>query len=213
MVILWYLRSLRISPKSWFIALVGLLSISFLSLSFSYGGIFNVDFAQMFARLLLTFDGVIPLGSGYQYPVVENGALYHFFQFFTFKLFGPVPGVGQILASMSPIAYPENGGPNDSLHAYFILGSFSDKFIVILFSFLISYVSGLFDAVLSSRRFEQKSFPLSMLMIVVCLNYPGFLSSTGTTLLLIARSSIVLLLLMMVAYILHPSIFGPSRQS
>jgi hypothetical protein len=213
LVFMWYLRSREISPGTWLRVIALLCFLTVFSLSFSYGGFLNADYSQMLSRVAFTFDGIIALASDYKYPELQQGVLYHFFQFFTFKIFQPVPGVGQMLASISPISYSENGGPNDSLHAYFILGGFFDKFIVVFFSFFASYLAGLADTVISSPKFKFSSLSSFLFFVLFSLNYPGLLASTGTTFLLVARASVVLLILFFLSKLLSVPIFQYSSRT
>jgi len=146
-------------------------------------------------RVVATFDGTIiivmlGLSDTLELP---HSFLYYAFQFFTSRIDGVEPGLGQILAGFEVYPYPENGGPNDSLVNYYMLGGFFDKAFVFLFVASFAFLLGMIDNIIKSGRFAQYPFAWSFVLVPLYFMLPAFFQATGTAFLLIAKYYVFLL--------------------
>ncbi|KRW64907.1 hypothetical protein AO729_07910 [Pseudomonas sp. TTU2014-066ASC] len=140
-------------------------------------------------RVVATFDGTIiimmlGLSGTLELP---HSFLYYAFQFFTSRLDGVEPGLGQILAGFEVYPYPENGGPNDSLVNYYLLGDFFDRAFVFLFVASFAFLLGMLDKIIKSGRFACCPLAWSFILVPLYFMLPAFFQATGTAFLLIAR--------------------------
>jgi len=146
-------------------------------------------------RLIATFDGTIiivmlGLGDTLELP---HGFLYYAFQFFTSRIDGVEPGLGQILAGFEVYPYPESGGPNDSLINYYLLGGFFDRSFVFLFVASFAFLLGVLDRAIKSGSFARCPLAWSFVVVPLYFMLPAFFQATGTAFLMIARYYVILI--------------------
>jgi len=146
-------------------------------------------------RVVATFDGTIiimmlGLSETLELP---HGFLYYAFHFFTSRIDGIEPGLGQLLAGFEVYPYPENGGPNDSLVNYYLLGDFFDRAFVFLFVASFAFLLGVLDKAIKGGRFACCPLAWSFILVPLYFMLPAFFQATGTAFLLIARYYVFLI--------------------